>query len=160
MVCGGNADHRSCCSRRRRRRLSEGICSGDVPFASPPTVLLNRFVAKARADGVRAILATPLAVSSPYWAKLLRASVVPNEDGYLRVRHQATAPPDSDAAGELAIFAVDFSPWRQNRPVDSSCPPCGMESSFRGRNPRGPPPDQEYCQRIRAHMVQLGLALR
>ncbi len=55
------------------------------------------------------MVVTPLAVSAPYWPKPLRASVINNEDGYLRVLRQQAAPPDSDAAGELAIFAVDFS---------------------------------------------------
>jgi hypothetical protein len=89
-------------------------CGGthrETLFAFPPAALLNRFVAKARADGIRAVVVTPLAVSAPYWTKLLRASVVSNTDGYLRVRRQQAASSDSDAAGELAIFAVDFSPW-------------------------------------------------
>ncbi len=45
-------------------------------FAYPPQALLNRFVAKARADGARGIVITPLSVSAPYWTrnKLLRAS--------------------------------------------------------------------------------------
>ena len=56
-------------------------------FAFPPSVLLNRFVTKARADEIRlgAIVVTPLAVSAPYWSKLLRASVVINKEGNLRV---------------------------------------------------------------------------
>ena len=102
-------------------------CS-EVLYVFPPIDILNRLVAKARADGVRAILVTPLAVSAPYWSKLLRASVVPNADVYIRIRRQAAAPPDSDAAGELTLFAVDFSPWCTRRPVDMSSPPCGMES--------------------------------
>ncbi len=64
-------------------------CGGshrEVLFAFPPAALLNRFVAKARADGVRAVVVTPLAVSAPYWTKLLRASVISNTDGYLRIR--------------------------------------------------------------------------
>jgi hypothetical protein len=83
-----------------------GLYQRETLYAFPPTALLNRFVAKARADGARAILVTPLAVSAPYWSKLLRASVVPNADGFLRVRRQQAAPPDSDAPGELAIFAI------------------------------------------------------
>ena len=148
----GDWDRSTCpfCGRRHR----------EVLFAFPPTRLLNRFVAKARADGVRAILVTPLAVSAPYWPNLLRASVVPNADGYLRIRRQAAAPPDSDAAGELAIFAVDFSPWSTRRLVDESSPPCGMETLFRGRDPRGSATDLADRQRILEQMVHLGLALR
>ena len=58
-----------------------GCSHRETLFAFPPPPLLNAFVAKARADGVRAIVATPLSVSAPYWNKLLRASVVPNADG-------------------------------------------------------------------------------
>ncbi len=99
-------------------------CGGthrETLFAFPPAALLNRFVAKARADGIRAVVVTPLAVSAPYWTKLLRASVVNNTDGYLRVRRQQAASSDSDAVGELAIFAVDFSPWstRSRAPPDT-----------------------------------------
>jgi hypothetical protein len=58
------------------------------PFSPPP--LLNVFVAKARANlnGARDILITPLSVAAPFWNKLLRAFVVPNPDGYIRVRKQ------------------------------------------------------------------------
>ena len=105
---------------------------------------------------------TPLAVSAQYWSKLLRASVVPNEEGYIRVRRQAraAAPPDSDAAGELAIFAIDFSSWCTRRLVDASSPPCGMESLFCGRDPLGSAADQADRQWIREQMVHLGLTLR
>ena len=43
----------------------------EVLFAFPPPNLLNRFVITAQADGVRAVVITPLAVSAPYWTKLL-----------------------------------------------------------------------------------------
>ena len=76
-----------------------GCCHREFLYAFPPTVLLNRFVAKARADGVRAILVTPLAVSAPYWSKLLRASVVPNADGCIRLRRQAAAQLDAPLLG-------------------------------------------------------------
>jgi hypothetical protein len=137
-------------------------CGGthrEVLFAFPPAALLNRFVAKARADGIRAVVVTPLAVSAPYWTKLLRASVINNTDGYIRVRRQQAAPSDSDAAGELAIFAVNFSPWskRSRAPPE---PPCGLEGQFRGRDPRGSTLDHEDRTLIRAQLVQLGLALR
>jgi hypothetical protein len=76
-------------------------------FAYPPSPpLLNAFVAKARADGACAI--APLSAASPSWNKLLRASVIRNGKGYLRVRRQHPFP-DADVAGELAIFAADFA---------------------------------------------------
>jgi hypothetical protein len=141
------------------------VCPGcgnthrEVLFAFPPAALLNRFVAKARADGVRAVVVTPLAVSAPYWTKLLRASVVSNADGYLLVRRQQAASSDSDAAGELAIFAVDFSPWSaRSRALPDA--PCGNVGRFRGRDPRGSPPDIADRALIRAELVALGLAFR
>ncbi len=36
-------------------------------------------MAKARTDGDRAIVVTPLAVAAPFWNKLLHASVVQND---------------------------------------------------------------------------------
>ena len=92
--------------------------------------------------------------------KLLRASVVSNEDGYVRVRRQPYAPPDSDAAGELAIFAVDFTLWSSRRRTSSPAPSCGLEALFRGREPLGSLVDQDERRRIRARLVQLGLGLR
>jgi hypothetical protein len=137
-----------------------GLCQREVLYAFPPTALFNRFVAKARADGASAILVTPLAVSglsAPYWPQLLRASVVTNADGFLRVQRQQSAPPDSDVPGKLAFFAVDFSPWSNRRRPDAPLLPCGC---VRGRDPCVSPTDQADRQRIRAQMVQLGLALR
>ena len=54
----GDWDQLACpkCGRTHRETL----------FAFPPPALLNRFVAKARADGARAIVVTPSAVSVPY----------------------------------------------------------------------------------------------
>ncbi len=68
-------------------------------------------------------MVTPLAVSALYRTKLLRASVAHNTDGYLRVRRQCAAFSDLVAAGELAIFAVDFSSWsaRSRAPPDTLC---------------------------------------
>ena len=131
----------------------------EVLFAFPPSNLLNRFVIKAQADGVRAVVITPLAVSAPYWTKLLRASVIPGPEGYERLRKLQNAPPDSDAAGELALFAVDFAAG-QTRLRTPSAPPCGREAEFRGRCPSGSPADQAERARIHAHLDAVGLALR
>jgi hypothetical protein len=122
------------------QRLSYSGQSRETTFAFPPAALLNRFVAKACADDIRAVVVTSLAVSALYWTKLLRASVVHNTDGYLRVRRQWAAFSDLDAAGELAIFAVDFSRGRRGA-VLRPAPPCGHEGRFRGRDTRGSPLD-------------------
>ena len=73
--------------------LACGQSHREVLFAFPPPNLLNRFVIKAQADGVRAVVITPLAVPAPYWTKLLRASVIPGPAGYERLRKQQDAPP-------------------------------------------------------------------
>ncbi len=66
-------------------------------FTFPPAAILNHVVAKARANGIRAVVVTLLAVPAPYWPKLLRAPAATHTDGYLRARrHQAVAS-DSDA---------------------------------------------------------------
>ena len=123
---------------------------------------LNRFVVKAQPDGVRAVVVTPLAVSAPYWNKLLRASVLFGEEGYVRIRKQLQAPPDSDAAGELAVFAVDFTVGQTRRSAPSAPPGrCGCEAEFRvrGRCPSGSPADQAERARIHAHLDAVGLGL-
>ncbi len=97
-------------------------------FASHPPPLLSSFVAKARADGARAILATPLSFSAPYWNKLLQASVVPHEAGYLRIRRQARAVDvDSDVRDELAVPAVDFTRYSTRACLAQSLPTCGND---------------------------------
>ena len=127
-------------------------------FAYPPPPMLNRFVAKARADGASAIVITPLAVAAPFWNKLLRASVNANSEGYVRVRHEL-APPESDAPGELAIFAVDFSP-SSPRPCLTRCSPaCGKEFLLRGRPLLGSVSDQAERARIHAELDNLSNSL-
>ncbi len=81
------------------------------------------FVAKARTNGARAIVVTPLADAASYWNKLLRASVVQNDVGYLCIcRQQASI--GSDVAGKLAIFAVDFAPYASRSPTNAYPPGC------------------------------------
>ena len=56
----------------------------------------NRFIPKARADGVRAITTTIIttpAISTPYWNRPLQASVVDNHKAYPRLRSQHGSPP-------------------------------------------------------------------
>ena len=128
-------------------------------FAYPPPPLLNAFVAKARADGARAIVIAPLSVASPSWNKLLRASVLLDGVGYVRVRKQQTSP-DADVSGELAIFPVDFSAHTTRSRTTPVAPSCGLDDSFRGRDPAGSPHDQSERSRIHAELAALGLALR
>jgi len=127
-----------CCHRWHR----------EVLFVYPPTKLIPRFIAKARADGIRAIVVVPLAVSAPYWARLLKASVSMDAKGFTAVRKQQHADPTSDAAGNLAIFPVDFWGEKSRLRGDSCVPRCGSEASFRGRPPLGSPEDRADRARI------------
>jgi hypothetical protein len=137
-----------------------GLAHREALFAYPPPALLNRFIAKARADGVRAIVVTPLAVSAPYWSKLLRAALVTNKSGYIRLRAQQNCPPGSDTAGELAIFAVDFSADSSRNRAAPPAPPCGHEAEHRGRPTAGSPHDQSERRRIHEELAAAQLALR
>ena len=128
-------------------------------FAFPPPMLINAFVAKARADGARSILVTPLSVTAPYWNKLLRASVLPAPDAFVRVRRQNYSL-GSDTEGELAIFAVDFTNRTSRHRSTPVSPPCGMEASFRGRPLSGSLHDQAERARIRDALAAVGLAHR
>ena len=128
-------------------------------FAFPPPPLLNAFVAKARADGARAIVVAPLSVASPSWNKLLRASVIRNGEGFLRVRRQHSFP-EADVAGDIAIFAVDFAAHSFRSRASPPVPSCGRDGLFRGRDPAGSPHDQAERARIHAELAALGLALR
>ena len=128
-------------------------------FAYPPPALLPRFVAKAREDGSRALVVTPLAVTAPYWNKLLRFSVLPNADGFFRIRSRPLPSGNNDADMDLALFAVDFSRAQTRRRLPSA-PGCGQESLFRGRPLRGSAADQAERARIHAHLDAVGMALR
>ena len=138
--------------------LACGQSHREVLFAFPPPNLLNRFVIKAQADGVRAVVITPLAVSAPYWTKPLRASVIPGPEGYERLRKQQNAPPDSDADGSWPSSLLISLPGTRLR--TPSAPLCGQEAEFRGRCPSGSPADQAERASIHAHLDAVGLALR
>jgi hypothetical protein len=125
----------------------------EVLFAYPHPSVLNRFVAKALADGARAIVVTPLSLSAPYWSKLLRASVVPGEEGFLCLTMQQSAPADSDRADDLAIFAVDFAPFTSRRCTLVPAPSCGADFNFRGRPLLGSPMDQADRARIHQQLA-------
>ena len=101
-------------------------------FAYPPPALLPRFVVKAREDGTRAMVVTPLAVTAQYWNKLLRFSVLPHANGFLRIRARPLPSGNNDTDMDLALFAVNFS-RAQTRRRSPSAPGCGQESLFRGR---------------------------
>ena len=124
----------------------------EVLFAYPPAPLINCILAKARVDGVQALVVVPLSVNAPYWTKLLRASVLQDPQGYVAVRHRQQAAPGSDSAGDLAIFPVDFWGEKYRLRGDSCVPRCGREGLFRGRTLLGSVEDQADRARILAEL--------
>jgi hypothetical protein len=139
-----------CCGQLHRETL----------FVYPPPALLNRFVAKAREDGCRALVVTPLSVSAPYWNKLLRASVIPGEHGFLRFSRQQQALADSDRSGDLALFAVDFASSAGRRRADPAVPPCEAFGAHRGRPLLGSALDQADRALIQQRLSDLRVSLR
>jgi hypothetical protein len=134
--------------------LACGLVHPETLFAFPPPPLLNAFVAKARADGVRAIVLTPLAVTAPYWHKLLRASVVPEPKGYHRVR-RSFALKDSD-------LRLRRRPRKRHLPPPHQLArrPLRPGRSLPGRCLAGSPSDTADRLRIHADIAAAGLALR
>ena len=86
--------------------------------------------------------------------------MVNNRKAYIRLRYQQDCPPGSDAAGELAIFAVDFSTDSSRTRATQPAPPCGGEADFRGRPATGAPHDQAERRRIHDELAAANLALR
>jgi hypothetical protein len=125
-----------------------GLWHREVLFAFPPAPLINFFLAKARADGVQAVVVVPLAVNAPYWVRLLRASVSSDPRGYTTVRHRQQAETGRDSAGDLAIFPVDFWGGKSRLRGDNCVPRCGSAAVFRGRPIQGSSEDQADRARI------------
>jgi len=90
----------------------------EVVYAFPPAGLCRKFVRKAMADGIYAIIVVAVAITEPYWHKLVCNSVLPNDDGYIRIRRPENFLNHSEGyqPRELAIFACDFS--RSQRRAD------------------------------------------
>ena len=132
----------------------------EVLYAFPPQSLINCFVAKAQVDGVRALLVVPLAVTAPYWNKLLQASVLSNAAGYVRLKPRQGAAGGSDASISLAVFAVDFGSRQSRlRPSDLASP-CARAAEFRGRPLLGGLADQAERSRIHSTLLELRSSLR
>ena len=93
------------------------------------------------------------------WNKLLRASVVPGEDGFLRIPRPQSAELHSGVSEDLALFAVDFSAMAPTRRHPTWAPPCGREALFRGRPLLGSLHDQAERARIHQELNAVNLAL-
>jgi hypothetical protein len=133
-----------------------GAWHEEVAYAYPPTVLARHVVNKAMQDGAKMILVVPLAVTSPQWQKLLRASVVNNADRYLRVRDvQASVRHGSaDDPSELAVFLCDFgrNGGFADRMFVAGCPGAVER---RARVPCGGVEDEADRRRLRDALLRL-----
>jgi hypothetical protein len=74
------------------------------------------------------VVVVPVAITAPYWHKLVRASVLvdhPAVDGFYRVRnpHKALEDVVGSIPSELAVFACDFARLnpRSDLPALSRC---------------------------------------
>jgi hypothetical protein len=134
----------------------------ETAFAFPPRPLLDRFLAKARADGLRGVLVIPFTTSSPVWPSIMAASLTPPSRGKdpcivvpassKYVRH------NSEFAGvqRLAVLAVDFA-RASGRDFSACAPVCEGHSRHRPRPSLVSPLDDADRTRIRAAVRRLGL---
>ena len=109
----------------------------EVGYAYPPHPLIRNFVKKAIADAMLCVVVVPVAVTAPYWHKLVRASVLdsrPAVDGFFRVRnpHKVVEGAAGTLPSELAVFACDFS---RLHPRSDLPGPCRCAGAF-ARRPR------------------------
>jgi hypothetical protein len=128
----------------------------EVNYIFAPRAVERMALRKAIADGARVIVLMALAVTHPFWHKLIRASVVRNTDGYIRVKGLRARLSHSPGEGprELALFACDFSSStpRQTQVVG---PPC---AGFFARRPKvfeGVGPEDATLRRLRAELQRL-----
>jgi len=119
-------------------------------YAYPPNNLLPRMVAKAVADGAVGIVVANLSVTNPVWHKLLKASVLPGPDGYVRIRkaRHMLKPGSGAHALELALFPCDFGRLR-GTPNGWSDPGCAGAFRPRLRHPCGSAIDADDRRALR-----------
>ena len=125
----------------------------EVVYAFPPPGLCRKFVRKAMADGVQAVIVVALAVTEPYWHKLVRSSVVQNDDGYIRIRRPRNYLTHAGCYDprELALFACDFR-RNQRRPDITDVPACAGHYEARPHELRQETGDEiERAHLRRAH---------
>lgn len=130
-----------------------GLVHRDTLHIFAPSRLLRGILAKAAADGVRAIIIVPFSITAFYWRILLEAALPVNDKGDLfepiRNIRDMLVEPALYKGSTLALFAVDFARFLA-RPLNASLAPgCGQEHKFRGRPLQGHPRDAQDRQRIR-----------
>ena len=97
----------------------------EILYAFPPSALIRPTVRKAIADAACIVLVVPVAITAPHWSKLVACSIIPNADGYLRIRNPRNLLSHAShySPMELAVFACDFSKIHP-RPDFASEPAC------------------------------------
>ena len=87
-----------------------GQAHREVVFAFPPPPLVRHFIAKARADQIRAVVVVPASITAPYWACLLAASLTAGPEPFLKLRDPESLLEHTNDfhSSALALFTVDF----------------------------------------------------
>ena len=126
----------------------------EVVFAFPPKPLVQRFVDKARADGIRAIVLVPASIMESYWSRLLSAAVGGGPEPYRKFRNPMSLLNDVGEfkATALALFTVDFGSGHIPGSDAAFAPRCGREAALRGRPRLGSPADHADRERIRLEL--------
>lgn len=131
-----------------------GLVHRETLFAFPPTSLLRRFMAKAEADSIRAVIIVPFSITASFWRRLLEAALPVDDRGspfvHLRSLSELLVSPERYKGTSLAMFAADFSRLRP-RQANLFVPGCGQEGAQRGRPLHGSPQDQ--ADRLRIHQA-------
>ena len=129
----------------------------EVIFAFPPSPLIPVCIRKARSDQVRGIFVVPASITAPYWGRLLAASLVRTNPGYIMIPNAAKVLRNAGAYGvqKLAVFAVDFRRTASNGFRMPSSPACGSECAARGRSNPGSWADEADRARLRLALLQL-----
>ena len=128
----------------------------EVNYICAPRPLERAALRKAIADGVLAVIVTPLAVTNPFWHKLVRASVLATVDGYVRVKGARARMEHSQESGsrELAIFVCDFAPYSA-RQTQTTSAPCAGFFTRRPKKFEGAAPEDATLLRLRRELQHL-----
>ena len=117
-------------------------------------------MAKAEADGIRAVIIVPFSITAFFWRRLLEASLPVDDRGapfvHLRNLTELLERPERYKGTSLAMFAADFSRLR-SRQADPFFPGCEQEGAQRGRPRHGSPQDHADRLRIYRALGQPGL---
>jgi hypothetical protein len=138
-----------------------GLAHRECVFAFPPRGLLARFVAKARADGLRGVIVVPFTPSDPSWPTLAAASITHVEgqrDPCVIVPNSAEFVREGDDLGgaqRLAVMAVDFQRWSR-RSFTGTVAPCGRQGEQRPRPALQSARDESDRRRIAEALLRLG----